>query len=61
MKIKVWIRVTDLGDGSRSFRGYHSEELAGEGIDEDGFGEDPETHCEVDYVIIDTDLCERVE
>ena len=59
MKLKVWYRITDLGDGSSSAQLYPTKELAWEGLDEDGFetedGYTMDVPCEVDYSVIDTE------
>lgn len=52
MKIKVWIKSYDLGDGSHSFTCHPTEERARQGIDDDDLDEDG-TPCEVDCDIID--------
>lgn len=58
--IKVWTKITDLGDGSSSVRLYPTEALAREGLDEDGFEKYAEVPCEIDYTLVDESLCEKV-
>jgi hypothetical protein len=59
MKIKVWYRITNLGDGSSSVQLYPTEELAWDGLNEDGFEVDDgwmaDIPCEVDYYTINTE------
>lgn len=57
MKIKVWYRITDSGDGSSYVTLYPSEEEAREGLDEDGFKKGAEVPCQVDYNTIEPIEC----
>ena len=57
MKLKVWMKITDCGDGDTLVKLFPSEETATEGLDEDGFKIDGpmDTPCEINYTYIDTD------
>lgn len=55
MKIKIWVRIQDLGDGSSASTNFKSREEAYEGFDEDGFCLIcPGAPIEVEETIFDT-------
>lgn len=67
-RIKIWIRVDDMGDGSSSASLFKTEAAAREGYDADGFelpDEDGNSYSDVpaefDYDIFDTEGCEVVD
>jgi hypothetical protein len=59
MKLKVWMKITDCGDGDVLVELYPSQEAALEGLDSNGFeiGDDSceDIPCAIDYAYIDTD------
>lgn len=63
MKIKVWIAIDDMGDGSKTARLFPSLEMMKEkmGLDEDLFQEGWDIPVEVDSRIIEVDDFQRVD
>ena len=67
MKIKVWCRITEAGDGSSFVNLYPTEAKAKEGLDEDLFELDEEGESwseypvEIEWEYLDITDCEVVE
>lgn len=60
-KIRVWSKITDLGDGSSSVSLYPNKALAREGLDDDDFEAGGEVPCEIDSTVFDAADCEIVD
>lgn len=61
MKIKIWTRICDSGDGSSSVELFSTEKKAREGLDEDGYEDGWEYPYDVDSVLFNIDNCEKFD
>lgn len=62
MNIKIWIKTTDLGDGSTSSKLFPTEAEARKGLDSEGFEEGANVPCEIESTVLsNADLCEIIK